>query len=294
MTPSNAPVDPKNLEQLQGWVGRTESRNDEIRAAPMRALAATLDRDDAQTGDGSVLHPLWHWLFFLPIDAHSKIGPDGHPRRGDFLPPIPLPRRMWAGSRITWENGNPLRVGNTIRRDSRILSVDHKSGRAGDLVFVAVQHDIHNATGLALSETQNIVYRDAARSGDPVSTPMAAGIDAPWQREMTPDEVLLFRYSALTFNSHRIHFDRPYATDVEGYPGLVVHGPLLATLLLDLVYRNNPAAPIQTLDIRAVRPSFAGQPIRMNGRPATDEHAASLWAQDHQDNLTMRAEVQFA
>ena len=294
MTTSSATIDPQQLAHLQSWIGKTETATDEIHAAPLRALSATLDRDDPAPQTGSVLPPLWHWLFFLPVHAHRELGPDGHPQRGGFLPPVPLPRRMWAGSRITWETGNPLRVGDSVRRESRILSVQHKSGRSGDLVFVVVQHTVHNTSGLALTDVHDIVYRAAALAGDPVAAPVAADTDGPWQRSLTPDEVLLFRYSALTFNGHRIHYDRPWATGMEGYPGLVVHGPLIATLLVDLARREKPAASVRSFDFKAVRPSFDGRPLRVSGRPTVDGSSARLWAQDHEGWLTMQADIRFA
>jgi 3-methylfumaryl-CoA hydratase len=284
-----APLDPALLARLGEWVGRTETHSDDLTAAPLRALAATLDRDDAVPEAGTPLPPLAHWLYFLPVHLAREIGEDGHARRGGFLPPVPLPRRMWAGGRLTWETGNPLRVGDTARRISRIASVSHKSGRSGDLVFVTVVHELHNASGLALAEEHDIVYRGAAQPGDPVPAPVAAETAAPWQRELTPDDVLLFRYSALTFNGHRIHYDRRYVTEVEGYPGLVVHGPLIATLLLDLLRRHTDRA-VRRFEFKAVRPTFDGRPMRVSGRP--DGNRIALWAQDHEGWLTMQASAE--
>ncbi|HET6829095.1 MAG TPA: MaoC family dehydratase N-terminal domain-containing protein, partial [Ramlibacter sp.] len=254
--------------------------------APVRALTATLDRSDPAPHAGTPVPPLWHWLYFLPMHAASEIGPDGHAKRGGFLPPVPLPRRMWAGGRLTWETGNPLRVGDAARRISRIASVSHKAGRTGGLVFVTVAHEVHNAHGLALTEEHDIVYRGAPQPGDPVPEPVAAEQGAAWQRELTPGEVLLFRYSALTFNGHRIHYDRRYVTGAEGYPGLVVHGPLIATLLLDLVRRNSDA-PVRSFAFKAVRPTFDGRPMRVNGN--REGGSVGLWAQDNEGWLTMKA-----
>jgi 3-methylfumaryl-CoA hydratase len=166
---------------------------------------------------------------------HSEIGPDGHPKRGGFLPPVPLPRRMWAGSRLTFVQ--PVRVGDALTRESRILDVSGKEGRTGHLVFVTVRHDYSLASGLAITEEHDIVYRDNPQPGQPAPKPTPAPTDSQFSREIVPDPVLLFRYSALTFNGHRIHYDRSYVTEVEGYPGLIVHGPLIATLLLDLLRR---------------------------------------------------------
>jgi len=279
------------LAHLQSWQGRTETRHDEATAAPVRGLSATLDRDDPPPARGDELPPLAHWLYFLPHARQSEIGPDGHPKRGGFLPPVPLPRRMWAGGRLQWHQ--PLRVGEALRRDSRIVSVTHKSGRSGDLVFVVVRHEVHSPQGLALTEEHDIVYRGEPQLGEPAPAPQSAETDAPWQREIRPDDVLLFRYSALTFNGHRIHYDRKYVTEVEGYPGLIVHGPLIATLLADLARRQRPDARLRSFSFRAVRPTFDLHPFSVNGRPAEDGNSVQLWAQDHEGWLTMQAEAEF-
>src|ERR1035437_9068258 len=157
-------LDTAMLAHLQSWIGKAETLSDDITAAPLRALSATLDRADAAPVPGvTVLPPLWHWLYFLPQQRQSEIGPDGHAKRGGFLPPVPLPRRMWAGGRLKWLPDNPLRVGDAVRRISRIESVTHKAGRTGDLLFVLVKHEVHNARGLALTEEHDIVYRAAAQ-----------------------------------------------------------------------------------------------------------------------------------
>ncbi len=288
-------IDPATLAYLQSWVGKADTLVDDITAAPVCALSATLDRDDAPPVAGSsVLPPLWHWLYFLPKQRQSQIGPDGHPKRGGFLPPVPLPRRMWAGGRLQWSPENPLRVGDGVQRVSRIESVTHKAGRTGDLLFVLVKHEVHNSKGLALTEEHDIVYRAAAQPGDPVPPPTAAEQGALWQREIVPDDVLLFRYSALTFNGHRIHYDRKYVTEVEGYPGLIVHGPLIATLLVDLVRRHLPDAFIKGFHFKAVRPTFDLHPFRLNGQPSADGKTVKLWAQDHEGWLTMQGTAELA
>ena len=292
MTSETSSLSSETLEHLQSWQGRTETLHDEATAAPVRGLSATLDRDDPPPVRGAELPPLAHWLYFLPQARQSELGPDGHPRRGGFLPPVPLPRRMWAGGRLQWLQ--PLRVGDALRRESRIVSVTGKSGRSGDLVFVLVRHEVHTDRGLALTEEHDIVYRPLARASDPQPAPRRAEADAPWQREIVPDDVLLFRYSALTFNGHRIHYDRRYVTGVEGYPGLVVHGPLIATLLVDLVRRQQPGARITHFSFKAVRPTFDLHPFRLNGRPSADGKTIALWASDDEGWLTMQAEAQLA
>ena len=284
------------LAHLQTWQGRTESVADTLHPATVQGLAATLDRTDADTdaAPGAVLPPLWHWAYFLPHARQSVLGPDGHPQRGGFLPPVPLPRRMWAGGRLAWQPANPLCVGDAVQRTSRIACVTHKAGRTGDLLFVGVEHAFANAQGLALTEVHDIVYRAAPQPGDPVPPPTAAEEGAAWQREVVPDDVLLFRYSALTFNGHRIHYDRRYVTEVEGYPGLVVHGPLIATLLLDLLHRQMPGATVARFEFKAVRPTFDLHPFRLNGQPSPDGSTVRLWAEDHEGWLTMQATATLA
>ena len=277
------------LELLKDWVGRRETLHDVLQPTPLQALNATLDHAPMAVSPGTPLPPLWHWLYFLPLHRQSEIGPDGHPRRGGFLPPVPLPRRMWAGSRFDFHA--PLRLGDALQRRSTIVDVSGKSGRSGELVFVKLRHELrcNDAAEPALVEHQDIVYRDAQRPDEPPPPPRSAPDGAAWQRELQPDEVLLFRYSALTLNGHRIHYDRPYATQVEGYPGLVVHGPLIATLLLDLLHRHRPTAEVSAFAFRALRPSFCGRPMRVNGAPQLDGKSVQLWAQDDEGWLTMDA-----
>lgn len=268
-----------NIEHLRGWIGKIESTRDVVTPVPIAALAATLDLEapsPAQPGDP--LPPLWHWLYFLPIHRQSELGPDGHPRRGGFLPPVPLPRRMWAGGRLEFHH--PLRVGDSLARTSQIVDVRFKEGRSGPLVFVLVRHEISNAQGIALTEEHDIVYRGP--SAAPPGTPAPA--EAAWEREIIPDDVLLFRYSALTFNGHRIHYDRRYATEVEGYPGLVVHGPLIATLLAGLA-----GTEMASFEFRAVSPLFDTAPFRICGKPDAGGKTIRLWAKNHAGDLAMNA-----
>jgi 3-methylfumaryl-CoA hydratase len=272
---------------IQQWVGRTETRTDLVTAAPISSLAATLDREEAYPKAGDPLPPIWHWLYFLPISRQSQIGPDGHTTRGGFLPPVELPRRMWAGSRL--EFLQPLRVGDEITRVSTIKSIQEKSGRSGALVFITVRHEISNRAGLAIVDEHDIVFRENAKPGDPTPTPPAAPTDEEWSREIHPDDVLLFRYSALTFNGHRIHYDRRYVTEVEGYPGLVVHGPLIATLLLDLLLRHLPQANVSTFTFRAVSPLYDIAPFTVCGKREADGTTVKLWARNAIGGLAMEA-----
>jgi 3-methylfumaryl-CoA hydratase len=281
-------MDPQDAE-LGRWIGRTDTTEDTIVPTPVRALNATLDHAPIDARHGLALPPLWHWLYFLPLHRQSEIGPDGHARRGGFLPPVPLPRRMWAGSQFEFRA--PIRVGDRVARTSTIADVTTKTGRTGRLVFVRVRHELrcNGSADAALVEHHDIVYREARQAGDAEPAPQQAPADAPWQREIVPDDVLLFRYSALTFNGHRIHYDRKYVTEVEGYPGLIVHGPLIATLLMDLLRRQRPDADVATFRFKAIRPTFDLHPFKVCGAPQAGPGTLHLWARDHEGWLTMDA-----
>ena len=278
--------------QWQSWIGRSERSVDRAGATPVAALAATLDRDDHAPRDGDVLPPLWHWLYFLPRYRESDVGPDGHAKRGGFLPPIALPRRMWAGGRLTFRA--PIHIGESITRESRIVEIRRKQGRSGPLAFVVVRHTIEGDNGVAIVEEHDIVYRGDAPSGMPMASPTPAPVDAAWSREIHADPVLLFRYSALTFNSHRIHYDRRYATEVERYPGLVVHGPLIATLLVDLLHHGLPHANVTTFSFRAMSALFDDAPFFVRGQPAQDRRSVRLWAESMHGALAMDATATLA
>jgi 3-methylfumaryl-CoA hydratase len=256
----------------------------------MAALAATLDRDDPPPLPGQALEPCWHWLYFLPVHQQATIAADGHPKRGGFLPPVALPRRMWAGSRMTFLH--PLRAGSAVTRTSRIADITTKQGRSGALVFVRVQHQISDAQGLAIVEDHDIVYREMPLAGETPPQAPAARTDEQFSRRITPDPVLLFRYSALTFNGHRIHYDRPYAMNEEGYPGLVVHGPLIATLLIDQLRRAHPSAQVKTFEFKAISPLFDTTPFDICGR--LDGDLATLWARGPQGQLALHATATLA
>jgi 3-methylfumaryl-CoA hydratase len=273
---------PEATSSLSAWLGKEEVCEDDITRFPLAAMAATLDRRTP-----AAVPALWHWLYFLPVAPLAEVGRDGHPKRGGFLPPVPLPRRMWAGGRLTFHA--PLQPGQRATRTSTIDNIEDKTGRSGRLVFVTVRHRIESAGVLRIEEEHDIVYRDAPAPGATEKAPAAAPSGEKWTRTVTADPVLLFRYSALTFNGHRIHYDEPYATEVEGYPGLVVHGPLIATLLVDLVERNIPSASLASFAFRAVRPTFADHPFTVCGLPAEDGKTIDLWAKDHEGLLTMRA-----
>jgi 3-methylfumaryl-CoA hydratase len=274
-----------DIAALRQWIGKSETRSDVVTPTPIAALAATLDRTEPWPQPGDPLPPIWHWLYFLPIYPLAASGADGHPTRGEFLPPVALPRRMWAGSRLVFHR--PLRVGAAIQRTSRIADVTAKEGRAGPLVFVRVRHEIADGKGVAIVDEHDIVYRGNPRPGDVAAPPPPAPGNHAFAREIDPGPVLLFRYSALTFNSHRIHYDRSYVTSVEGYPGLVVHGPLIATLLLDLLRRERPDATVVNFEFRAVSPLFDGERFAVCGSPADDRRSIRLWAKNARGGLAM-------
>lgn len=276
--------------KLTDWIGRNETVREIVGPTPYAALAATLDRDATPPAAGTPLPALWHWVYTVPIHRRSELAADGHQQRGEFVPPIELPRRMWAAGQFEFHA--PIPIGATLERRSTIDNVTEKSGRSGALVFVRVRHELRANGALALTEFQDIAYREAAKPGAAAAAqaaPTAAGFEKIW----VPDDVLLFRYSALTFNAHRIHFDRHYVTAEEGYPGLLVHGPLIATLLTDLLREHRPDARVASFEFRAIRPLFDLHAFRVRGIETAPKRFR-LWAQDHEGALTMDASATLA
>jgi 3-methylfumaryl-CoA hydratase len=279
-----------DIAHLRTWIGKQESHNDIATTFPVAALAATLDRKDPPPQTGDAIPLSGHWLYFLETAPNSELGHDGHPKRGGFLPPVSLPRRMWAGGRIDFRA--PVRVGDAIRRDSEILSVEAKSGKSGNLVFVTVRHTVSANGTIAIVEEHDIVYRDAAKKGEAPPVGKPAPQTAMWRREVETNQGVLFRYSALIFNAHRIHYDIDYCRDVEGYPGLIVHGPLQTTLLLDLCRRHDPR-PVRTLDYRATHPVFHQEKFSVNGQPSADGKSVELWTANAAGCYAMRGTATF-
>ncbi len=261
-----------DLAQLGTWVGRTEEADDLLTPRLAKALLATIGDAAPDLAAGAEAPLAVHWCLFPPTVPMQELGEDGHPARGGFLPPVPLPRRMWAGGRLTLHD--PLRVGDRVNRRSTISDVALKEGRSGRLCFVTVEHEIATERGLAIAERQDIVYRDASSASAAPAAP-APQPTAAWSRSLRADPVLLFRYSALTFNGHRIHYDRSYATGCEGYPGLVVHGPLQATLLLDLAASVRDGRMPAVFAFRSGRPLFDGSALLVNA--ASDGDDLRLW-----------------
>lgn len=269
------------------WIGREEARHDVLTPALLARFRATFDSDD--TGD--VAPQGIHWCLCTPDATTGDLNADGHPRRGGFLPPIPLPRRMWAASDMTFHA--PIRVGAAIARRSVIAAIEHKTGSSGPLTFVSIDHATSSDGRIAVSERQTIVYREArVGAAAPPGDGTAAGSGWDWHRALAPSAPLLFRYSALTFNSHRIHYDLPYATGEEGYRGLVVHGPLMATLLLDLAARALGANRITRLSFRGVSPAIAGEMLHLVGNAHDDGCTLAVLADDGREVMTARADVQ--
>jgi 3-methylfumaryl-CoA hydratase len=278
------------MAAFEAWIGREEERSERILASVAASMAATLDRERGPQA-GEPLPPGWQWLFFNPAKRRSELGTDGHPRLGGFLPPIESARRMWAGSRVSYLAELPIEAYATRR--SRILKIENKTGKRGSLWFVTVQHVISCDGTPRISEEQDIVYREITAS----TTESAAAVQRydgvpQWSVSVEPDTTLLFRYSALTFNGHRIHYDRAYARDQEGYPDLVVHGPLTATLLQQLALDHGAGRALMRFDFRGVTPMFVGRSFLLEGRQGEDGTLA-LWARGPEGELTMSATASF-
>lgn len=273
----------------EAWVGREDESQQRLLAESVRAMAATLDMDRAPEV-GEPLPPGWQWMFFNPVVRRNGLGVDGHPQRGGFLPPIELPRRMWAGSRLQYLADLPVDAFATRR--SLIRKVEQKVGKRGSLWFVTVEHTTSCHGKVCIIEEQDIVYREATPPG--ASAPIAPPheVVAEWGRDVEPDTTLLFRYSALTFNGHRIHYDQAYARDEEGYADLVVHGPLTATLLQQFALEQGAGRALARFDFRGVNPLFVSRPFRLEGR-RLDDDSLELWARGPGGELAMSATSTF-
>jgi len=271
-------------------IGRTEEITAVISEDLVVALARTLDLE-TEPRAGDPLPGGWHWMFFNPFVKRSGLGADGHPKRGSFLPDVVLPRRMWAGGRLI--NNGVLEVGFPATRLSEITNVVSKSGRAGELVFVTVRHKISQHGKVVIDEEQDIVYREAPVADAPKPKPMSAPENAKWSEIFTPDPVLLFRYSAITSNGHRIHYDQPYATGEEGYRDLVVHGPLIATLLQGFAQRCKLGAKMVGFDFRGMAPLFVDRGFHLEAAEGDEANVLELWARGPDGELAMKAQARF-
>jgi 3-methylfumaryl-CoA hydratase len=274
-----------DLDHLRTWIGRTDEASDVVTAQLVKGLRATLFLDIGTPKPGDPAPFTTHWCLAQPVYPADKLGPDGHPARGGFLPPVPLPRRMWAGGQL--EFLDTLRVGDEVTRTSKILDVTLKTGSTGSLCFVAVEHLITTPRGLAIRERQDIVYRDMPTGAQPPA-PAPATIPSAQHRETRfADPVLLFRYSALTFNGHRIHYDRDYVTKVEFYPGLVFHGPMQAALLVEFSAKLHGGKAPKTFSYRGVQPLFDGAEFSVNANDAAT--GLDVWTANAAGAPTMKA-----
>jgi 3-methylfumaryl-CoA hydratase len=278
-----------DIELLRTWIGRETLSEDTLTVRHARLMAATLGQRQDRFDIGTPLPPLWHWLYFLEGAPPNELGRDGHPARGGFLPPVPLSNRMWAGGRVDFHA--PITLGTKVLKRSTVTSVEQKQGRSGTLVFVTVQHEIIDAGKVAITEEHDIVYKQPPPPGQSIPRAASADMPPPAHSELfEPTSTQLFRYSALTFNGHRIHYDVDYCRNVEGYSDLVVHGPLQATLLADLANRTGGA--IRHFSYRGVQPSMLGTPLTVNAAPGADR--LTLWTAQADGTVSMRAEALFA
>lgn len=276
-----------DLAHLEQWIGKEQKDQDLLSARHARLMAATVGIPNEGLVGGAPLPPLWHWIFFLEGQPPQSLGRDGHPARGGFLPPVPLPNRMWAGGSLEFHE--PLRIDSVVEKASKVVSIKHKQGRSGDLVFVSVLHELSSGGNLAIREIHDIVYKEATPAGAKKEKLAAPGV-ATHSRQFKPDSTTLFRYSALTFNGHRIHYDADYCREVEGYPNLVIHGPLHATLLAN--YAEEVAGKaLKRFEYRGLQPSFLGEQLSINARPGDD--GLSLWTALADGQPAMKAEASF-
>ena len=282
-----------NLDELKGHVGRRAESTDVVTAAPANLLRLAFGRPEHEFRDGDVLPPGWQILYFLPRYRQEELRPDGTPIDAGIVPSMPLPRRMFAGDRFRFVA--PIHIGETLRRETELTDISIKTGATGTLVFATTVNRISGPHGLAVEEERRTVFREEVRPGEQNQAPRreAAPTDTPWRRTVRPDSVLLFRFSALTFNSHRIHYDRPWAMQTEGYPGLVVHGPLTSTLLIDFARDHSRARTLRTYTTQARAPLFDTAPFELRGRPTTDGGGTELWVVTPEGTVAMSARVEF-
>jgi 3-methylfumaryl-CoA hydratase len=280
-----------DIAELRKSIGRKLVEKDEATAAPVRCLAATFDRQEAEPVPGAAVPPGWHILYFLAAAPRSALAADGLPVDWGVLPKMPLPRRMYAGSRITFHDD--IRIGDALTRETELLDIQARSGSTGQLVFATQARRISTPRGPAVTEEYDGAFREAVQAGQGNVTPKreAPPEGLPWQRTISVDVPMLFRFSALTFNPHRIHYDRPYAMGTEGYPGLVVHGPFSQTCLFDFIRDHTPGMRIVTYTQRARAPLYDTAPFTLVGRPTADGMGAQAWAVTPEGTIAMQVEA---
>jgi 3-methylfumaryl-CoA hydratase len=282
-----------SLEHLKLHTGRRVVATDVATVTPPNLLRLTFGRAEPEFRPGDPLPPGWHGLYFLPRFGPNDLNADGAPVDTGVVPPVPLPRRMFAGERIRFHR--PIRIGDELRRETELADLSLKTGATGTLVFATIVSRIFVPGGLALEEERRVVFREEVKAGEQNQAPRRepAPADVPWRRHVTPDPILLFRFSALTFNSHRIHYDRRWAMEVEGYPGLVVHGPLTSTLLIDFARDENPGRRFLTYSAQARAPLFDTAPFELRGQPTADGRGCELWAVTPEGTVAMSAQAEF-
>ena len=278
-----------NLDDLKRSIGNKEVATDVVTAAQANLLRLTFGRPEPELKEGDPLPPGWHVVYFTPRYPPTGLRADGTPASSGLMPDLPLPRRMFAGQ--TFRFHRPLRIGQTLRQETELTDISLKSGATGTLVFTTTVSRISGPDGLAVEDQRHLVFREEVKAGDRNQAPKREPVpdDVPWRRTITPDAILLFRFSALTFNSHRIHYDHEWATKTEGYPALVVHGPLTQTLLIDFARDHANGRPITSFTTQARAPLFDGTSFELRGRPSAT--GCDLWAVTPEGTVAMSAQV---
>ena len=284
----------QNLDDLKHHVGRKETSTDVVTAAQANLLRLTFGRPEPELKDGDALPPGWHVIYFTPRVATTDLRPDGTPAHSGVMPDMPLPRRMFAGQGFRFHR--PLRIGQTLRQETELTDVALKSGATGTMVFTTVVSRISGPDGLAIEDERRIVYREEVKAGERNQAPRRepAPSETPWRRTVTAEPIVLFRFSALTFNSHKIHYDRQWATETEGYPALVVHGPFTQTLLIDFARDHTGGRAFKSFTTQARAPLFEGTPFELRGRLSADESRCELWAVTPEGTVAMSAQAELA
>ncbi len=272
---------------LDQWIGKTETNEDYISAGQANLMCATMGLLKTLK-KGDELPALWHWIYFLSAKVPNELGLDGHPKLGGFLPPVKLPMRMWAGGRFVFYR--PIKIGDVAIKKSKVEAIKHKQGKTSDLCFITVSHSIFIDDQICIREEHDIVYKNAPKTND-VRTPIEPPKKIDWHRKVITNPTLLFRYSALTFNGHRIHYDREYAKTTELYPNLVVHGPLIATLLANFSTEKLDKQTLKSFEFKALAPIFDQAPFYLNARH--NNNIVNLWASDVNGGLALKAKATF-
>ncbi|NQV55162.1 MAG: MaoC family dehydratase N-terminal domain-containing protein [Rhodospirillales bacterium] len=280
------------IEEYEKFIGLTTTTEDLISASQVQRLAVTLNRDDPMPKIGDAVPPGWQSIFFPRLNKTKNLSRDGMASDMENGPPSPLPRRMYAGNNMRFHQ--PFRIGDAVTKEMAISSVTPKEGRSGKLVFVTIGVKISGPNGLVMEDDQNLVYREEEEAGAKPPPGEPGPSDAPWKREVIVDPVMLFRFSACTFNPHRIHYDHPYVTGVENYPGLIVHGPFTAVWLLELARDFAPDKTLATFNMQARAPIYADQPFTLMGEPSADGASCQLWAVNKDGMIAMKASADFA